>query len=234
MGDLLLPTKGDYTLKDIVIPGAHDAGMYVLTAAGGQQQGTINECNTLTQVTNISDQLNAGIRMFDLRVGIFNREMYIKHCASDCMEDAIGGGYGGRLRDMLFEIKDFIRQNNKEIVLLTFSHFCEKEIGPESLADSIVRYLGKDILFERKEDTPLNKIPLKEMAGKVILSFENYDGKNRCISSGTIADASGAFINFRRMYAVTNDPKKLWQREEFFLKHYPVCGKTIWFVWIGN
>ena len=89
MGDFLLSNKSDYTLKDIVIPGSHDAGMSVLTAAGGQQKGTINECNTLTQVLNIEGQLESGIRMFDLRIGIYNGEMYTKHCASDCMEDAI-------------------------------------------------------------------------------------------------------------------------------------------------
>jgi hypothetical protein len=53
MEDILLPEKSEYTLKDIVLPGAHDAGMSVLTAVGGQQSGSINECNTLTQIQGI-------------------------------------------------------------------------------------------------------------------------------------------------------------------------------------
>lgn len=37
MEESLYPRKAGYSLQDIVIPGAHDAGMSVLTAVGGQQ-----------------------------------------------------------------------------------------------------------------------------------------------------------------------------------------------------
>lgn len=216
MGDLLLKEKENYTLRDIVIPGSHDAGMSVLTAAGGQQKGTINECNTLTQNLNITTQLNDGIRMFDLRVGMYEHEMYTKHCASDCMEDAIGGGYGERLRDILLGIKDFLQRNNKEIVLLTFSHFCEREIGPQLLTDSILQYLGKEVVFRREEGVALAKIPLSQMSGKVILSFEGYSDAAGYVDSGTIAYKSDAFINFRRRYAATNKLENLLSQEKNF------------------
>ncbi|WP_448672875.1 MULTISPECIES: hypothetical protein [Chitinophagaceae] len=216
MGDLLLREKGNYTLKDIVFPGSHDAGMSVLTAAGGQQKGTINECNTLTQIFNISEQLNDGIRMFDLRVGMYENEMYTKHCASDCMDDAMGGGYGERLRDILLNVKDFLHQNNKEIVLLTFSHFCERVIGPKRLTDSILQYLGKDIVFRRGAGMTLAKIPLSQMSGKVILSFEGYMDPTGYVDSGTIAYKSDAFINFRRRYAATNKLENLLLQEKNF------------------
>ena len=100
MQQIIEPLKTSKTLQDIVIPGAHDAGMSVLSGTGGQQAGTINPCNTLTQKMNIEQQLNAGIRMFDLRAGTYQKQLYAKHCASDCMAEAIGGGYGEKLRNV--------------------------------------------------------------------------------------------------------------------------------------
>ena len=38
MEQFLAADKSQKTLKDIVIPGSHDAGMSVLTATGGQQR----------------------------------------------------------------------------------------------------------------------------------------------------------------------------------------------------
>ena len=49
MQDLLYPARQELTLKDIVIPGSHDAGMSVLNGTGGQMKDAINSCNTLTQ-----------------------------------------------------------------------------------------------------------------------------------------------------------------------------------------
>lgn len=217
MKDLLMPLKGGYTLSDIVIPGAHDAGMSVLTAVGGTQSGTINDCNTLTQRLNIGAQLNAGIRMFDLRVGIFNGQLYIKHCSSDCMEDAIGGGYGERLGDILTAIRQFLESCKGEIVLLTFSHFCEREIGVKQLADTILSRLGSDIVF-RSNGKEIHLVSLRELAGKVLLSFEHYAREDGAIDSSTISDGSRAFINFRRAYAATNEVDKLLMRQESFFR----------------
>lgn len=215
MGDLLLPSKSNYTLKDIVVPGSHDAGMSVLTAAGGQQKGTINECNTLTQNIHIGDQLNAGIRMFDLRVGTYQGELYTKHCSSDCMDSAIGGGYGEKLSNILAGIKKFLKKNNKEIIVLTFSHFCEKETPLNALADSIVDGIGKDFVYAAGSKD-LNTVPLTELAGKTVVTFEDYRGHNTLINSCSIAKQSTTFMNFRRAYAATNEIKKLLAAQEAF------------------
>ena len=83
MQDILLPTKGHYTLRDIVIPGSHDAGMSVLNGIGGTVSTSINDCNTLTQTISIGKQLNAGIRMFDLRAGMYKDYLYTQHFSYD-------------------------------------------------------------------------------------------------------------------------------------------------------
>ncbi|HWK06449.1 MAG TPA: hypothetical protein VNS58_22600 [Puia sp.] len=215
MKDLLLPSKGGYTLRDIVVPGSHDAGMSVLSGAGGSQSGTINDCNTLTQTLPVAGQLNAGIRMFDLRVGRYRDTLYTKHCSSDCMADAIGGGYGEKLQTLLDAIRNFLRKNKGEVVLLTFSHFCERETPVNKLADQILNGLGKDLVYKR-DSREIDAVPLKELAGKVIITFEHYSRPDGLIDSCTIGDKSGAFVNFRREYAATDQIGKFLARQESF------------------
>ena len=213
MEESFYPRKAGYSLKDIVVPGAHDAGMSVLTATGGQQNGTINECNTLTQFQDVRAQLDAGIRMFDLRVGLYNGAFYTKHCSSDCMADAIGGGYGERLSRILYSIRDFLRANQKETVLLTFSHFCEKEASAATVARYIADTLGRELIFVGG-GRRLTDVTLAELAGKVVVVFEQYADK--LIDSCSIAQASDCFINFRRAYAATNVLANLESKEKAF------------------
>jgi hypothetical protein len=215
MEQTLYPAKAAYSLKDIAIPGAHDAGMSVLTATGGQQSGTINECNTLTQTQNIKGQLNAGIRMFDLRIGSYDNILYTKHCSSDCMAEAIGGGYGERLSSILYAMRDFLHTNKKETLLLSFSHFCEKEAPAAKVARYIIDTLGEDLIFAGK-GKKLDDIRLEELAGKAIIVFEQYTTPDRLIDSCSIAPASGCFINFRREYAATNVLTDLQSKEKLF------------------
>lgn len=206
------------TLKDIVFPGSHDAGMSVLTATGGQQKGTINACNTLTQLISIEEQLQQGIRMFDLRVGAYNKMLYTKHAASDCMEDAIGGGYGERLKTVAVGLKKFLEENKQEVVLISFSHFCEKEAPLSQLQDSLLNWIGVEHVYNNSAAT-ISDVPLKQLAGKVILSFEIPGWSNPLFPRCDMTDTSNAFINFRRAYASTNDMKKLLQTElDFFNK----------------
>jgi hypothetical protein len=216
MQDILYPAKSKYTLKDIVLPGAHDAGMSVLSGTGGIESGSINECNTLTQSHNIGEQLNMGLRMFDLRVGTFNNDFYAKHCSSDCMTEAMGGGYGERMRNILDDIKSFLEKNRMETVIITFSHFCEKETPAADLAGYIQKRLGKDLIYERASGKSLRDITLQEVAGKVIVVFEHLAFPGMAIDSSSTLPSSKAFINFKRSYAATSDLKKLTAVQESF------------------
>jgi hypothetical protein len=215
MEDTLFPAKGNLTLKDIVIPGSHDAGMSALNGTGGTQSGSINPCNTLTQKQNIGKQLNAGIRMFDLRVGSFKNSIYTKHSSSDCMAEAMGGGYGEQFKDILDSVKTFLDRNRKEFIILTFSHFCQKEAPASHVADTIIKVLGKERIFNNQSKS-IDQIKLNELAGKVIVTFEQYASPDKLIDSNSMTDKAKTFLNFRRAYAATNQIAKLLTREELF------------------
>ncbi|MDB5087096.1 MAG: hypothetical protein JWR09_1090 [Mucilaginibacter sp.] len=215
ISDFLLPQKSNYTLKDIVIPGSHDAGMSVLKAAGGKDAGIINECNTLTQLHDINGQLRSGIRMFDLRLDMFQGELYTKHAPSDCMEDAVAGGYGEKLSDALQSVKRFLKENNGEFVILSFCHFCDKHIPIAQQADSIVHWLGKDLLFEGNGKS-LKDLTLNALSGKVLVTFENYTFPEKNILLNTLARQSTAPVNYKRAYAASNDLGKLLTAQQSF------------------
>ncbi|MDN5287231.1 MAG: Phosphatidylinositol-specific phospholipase domain [Mucilaginibacter sp.] len=215
MEDTLFPAKENLTLKDIVIPGSHDAGMSALNGTGGKQAGSINTCNTLTQKLNIGKQLNAGIRMFDLRVGLFKNQIYTKHSSSDCMAEAMGGGYGERFKDILDSVKTFLDLHKKEFVILTFSHFCPREASANDVANYIFSTLGKEYIFNNQLKS-IDQIKLHELAGKVIVTFEQYASADKLIDSNSMADKSKTFLNIRRVYAATNQINKLLAKEELF------------------
>ncbi|MFT3681818.1 MAG: hypothetical protein QM791_16215 [Ferruginibacter sp.] len=219
MEQTLQPLTSNKTLQDIVIPGAHDAGMSVLTATGGEQPGTINECNTLTQKINIAQQLNEGIRMFDLRAGTFQNRLYSKHCASDCMQEAIGGGYGEALSSIAAGIHDFLQKNRQEIVLLSFSHFCEKETPVKNLKDSLLDKIGREFVYAATTEK-IGSVPLHQLAGKVIISFETENSQDKYFPTCAIANQSNAFVNFKREYAATNDLKQLLAKEKLFFQSF--------------
>jgi len=215
MSDFLLPQKGNLTLKDVVIPGSHDAGMSVLNAAGGKDMGIINECNTLTQVQNIDGQLRSGIRMFDLRLDLYKGELYTKHAPSNCMEDAVAGGYGEKLSNVLQSVKSFLKDNQKEFVILSFCHFCDRHISVAQQADSIVRGLGKDLLFA-EQGRSLIDVTLNELSGKVLVTFEDYSFPEKNIFLNTLNGKSTSPVNYRRAYAASNDLNKLLVAQEAF------------------
>ncbi|MCR8557733.1 hypothetical protein KXD93_08775 [Mucilaginibacter sp. BJC16-A38] len=215
MEQTLFPKKANYSLKDIIMPGSHDAGMSVLTATGGQQKGTINECNVLTQIQNIKGQLNSGMRMFDLRIGLYKDSLYAKHASSDCMDDAIGGGFGEKFSTILHDLKDFLNTNKKETVVLSFSHFCTKEASMAKIAQFIIDSLGKEHIYANG-GKKLSDVTLNELAGKAIMVFEGYATPDKLIDSCTIAATSNSFINFKREYAATNNLDNLKLKEKTF------------------
>jgi hypothetical protein len=214
MQDLFYPSRAELTLKDIVIPGSHDAGMSILNGTGGQMKEAINSCNTLTQHEPVKAQLEDGIRMFDLRVGAFNKALYTKHAESDCDADAVGAGYGEKFSEVLKGVSSFLDEHKMETVILNFSHFCDADVPTAALADTLIAALGSHLLVQPGKK--LHTLRLKDLAGKVIVVFEQRAFREGAVDSCTIADASDAFINYRRKYAATNDMQKLLNAQKAF------------------
>ena len=124
-------------LREIILPGTHDAG-------SREWQGWGADHLTETQNYTINQQLNYGIRYFDFRVTYNSGDnaWIFSHAGWD-MED--------KVYPALDDIKTFLDNHSKEIVIIDFQHFPELSDSDDQahLADlrsKLINTLGSDML----------------------------------------------------------------------------------------
>jgi hypothetical protein len=125
--DSILRTK---TLKEIMMPGSHDAGM-----------GECRDCtikgkpgNTQTQDLKIGQQLLAGSRYFDLRPIACATGSAVSYRTGHFGEvPALGwqGCYGQSMDSICADIVEFCNgsERSKELIILKFSHYLHSKDG---------------------------------------------------------------------------------------------------------
>jgi len=110
---------GGRTLKEISLPGSHDAGMSVSQHCSGGI-----ECNTKTQEKDILEQLEAGSRYFDIRPVYDDHSgiWYTGHFsfAGSYLVGCAGQGLGSALACVAIFFES--QENEKELVILDISH----------------------------------------------------------------------------------------------------------------
>ena len=166
-------------LSQIVIPGTHDsATQYV-------QLAFFSKCQALS----IEDQLRAGFRYLDIRLG---EDMKLKHGFTDCKSSNAFWAEPLRLDSVLYQVYAFLRENPTETVIFAVkqehgSDSVEKfqtdlkyyiDINPEMwlLTDTIPtlgQARGKIVLMRRYED----KAGLGAQAG-IPLLWEDQSGSD--------------------------------------------------------
>lgn len=177
-----LTSYANKQLNQIVIPGAHDAGIY------GDGKG-----NVITQSLDIAGQANAGVRFFDMRIATVKRsdgsyEQKSYHLAKGVIDNKhkgakpgeapshqnVGhlGGWGqDTLTDMLTQAKSYVAAHPSEFLILKFS----KCYNLKDVVDSCVRVLG-DTQFNHNSSggaaINLNTRLVGSLAGKVITLFD--------------------------------------------------------------
>ncbi|KAJ7378205.1 PI-PLC X domain-containing protein 2 [Desmophyllum pertusum] len=175
-------------LKDLVMPGSHNAGTSFLDKnmeIGPSASSTIQNLGrccgccgcfksvvhnwSVTHSLTIYDQLLSGIRYLDLRVAYRaeDNEMYMIHAL-----------YGRTIQQVLEEVNRFVAEYPKEIVILDFKFYNMDTASHKTLADMLIAKFGK-ILRAPGEDGP--KVTLQEMWGKaetIIVIYNNTDVVN--------------------------------------------------------
>jgi len=114
-----LSSLGKKKIKHLILPASHDSGMSVVT----QSTEFSNSSNTQTQQFNFKEQLDAGIRYFDLRPVIGGGQFYLGHYTRLKIENlgAIIGSRGLCLNDFIEQVNGFTK-NNKELIIIRISH----------------------------------------------------------------------------------------------------------------
>lgn len=210
-------------LTDISVPASHDAAIYLLQDCVGG-----NECNTQTQYLNMKDQLEAGVRMFDIRPILHHSAYYTQH-ATDC------DGYGCKgdvMANILGQTKTFL-DGHAELVFLQLSHFCGFSASDEAFFTFVSNILGDRIYKETTVSAlPFIQRPLTdflepgETKGKAILLFEGISNsavnRQKGKFSNSILPTSGGWTNNNNLpdlkrnqlnnyTAYTNDSSRLFQ-----------------------
>lgn len=123
-----LALLGGRKLRDICMPGAHDAGMYCLNKP--MILGT--EGNTQTQTVSIQKQLELGVRYFDLRPACEDDgPLYAGHFSTVDMPvvgETTFGACGASFADIVAQINAFC-QDHTELVVLHLSHYRKVHLG---------------------------------------------------------------------------------------------------------
>lgn len=143
-------------LNKVAIPGSHDAGTYgILWPAR-------------TQNYSIKTQLSFGARYFDIRVNKTDKGYPIYHAFFN----------GVDFTEVLSDIKDFIKENPSEVLLLDFQHFKGK--SKEDVYDMLSKELDSEGLIlhntsELSDVEFIHSLTLGEARGKCIVFFGETD-----------------------------------------------------------
>ena len=146
--------KDDALLRQVVIPGSHDAGTVGMP------------WYSITQDRDIGDQLACGTRYFDLRVKAKKGECRIYH----------GPAYSLYLKDVLADVGDFLDSNPSECVILDVHKFGNDEAIEKTVA-MLDEYLGGKFIAKESGQTDLEFIEtltLGDTRGKCLLIW-GYD-----------------------------------------------------------
>lgn len=150
------PNFKNLSLRDVILPGTHDSGTSPINPNSKLAPDLIPLVlrpfvpasfvakPSRAQEMTAKEQLNAGVRYLDLRVGanIYMEDGY-KVIRDEENLKTMHGVYGEDLDPILQATKEFLEQNQKEIVVLDFQHFYSMSDGGYArLLGKLETYLG--------------------------------------------------------------------------------------------
>ncbi|XP_010862320.1 PI-PLC X domain-containing protein 1-like [Esox lucius] len=184
----------DMSLWDLAIPGSHDSMTYCLDTCSPvlSSESLLKWLDRLvpcitrpciyrwatTQVWCITDQLDAGIRYFDLRIAhknikktCFTQDAFNSSRSDDTLYFAHAIYTLQTVKEALTSIAVWLEQHQKEIVILSCSHFYELSDGEHEALVSFITLLFGDKLCPRQETPSLSKC--WSLGQQVIASYED-------------------------------------------------------------
>ncbi|XP_066538219.1 PI-PLC X domain-containing protein 2 [Hoplias malabaricus] len=185
----LCPSLTAIPLKHLAVPGSHDSFSFWVdehAPVGPDQKAVVQHLATIfrllakkvmkkwsmTQNLTFREQLEAGIRYFDLRVsskpGEEGNEIYFIH-----------GLFGHRVRDCLMDIDAFLNTHHKEIVFLDFNHhYAMEEQHHRYLINMLQEVFGSKLCkINAVEDITLDYLWEKRYQ---VLVFYHHPAANGC------------------------------------------------------
>ena len=171
-----LKDYGNRKLKDITIPGSHDAGIVM----GGVEKlsffGSAGS-NVITQNKSVAEQANSGSRFFDVRVMLHGGELVSFHSApmkklGFNSDSRIFGGKGQGFLEILNQLKGFVVSNPTEFVIVRLTHLMDSHEVLQSVVDWMNE--GRNIAYVCTRSGNLANALVSELAGKLVIVVEAH------------------------------------------------------------
>ncbi len=157
LGKWLDCISDEVLLKDIVIPGSHDAGTTQMMWAAKTQDKTIKE------------QMECGVRYFDVRPQNKDGDLVIFH----------GMITGERLEVIIENMRKFLEKNPSEMLIVDFQHFQGDHSVMDMTDKMIVDKLGSMLVRNNTGKSDLDfvsSLKLGDTRGKAIIFWGNMFG----------------------------------------------------------
>lgn len=158
----------DVYVQQLSIPGSNEAISYLLGSSATQT------VSGKTQIKTFEEQLNLGIRAFDVHIQRQSGSSYNLYAGSSLRDKTLvnynGTNYDGTLNNLLlYVIKPWLDENTGEFVLLSL----KSENNVSELCDAIDN-IGSDYMVEWRKD-----LTVKDCRGKVVYVVRNEgNGQN--------------------------------------------------------
>lgn len=198
--------SSEKTLKQITIPGSHDAGMSEL-----RNCAPLNFANHLvkTQYDSIGKQLENGSRYFDVRID-FDKDKLVTYHRTD------GNGCSGEyFIDILNDVRNFLKNSPSEIAILKISHIRDyKDHKPSEIIPKINDVINNysDILYKSNNpEINITQVKLGDLRGKMIVVFDYDDFINPAQGKCRYRDFGDGSYNLEvfDQYSDTNNYDKM-------------------------
>jgi Phosphatidylinositol-specific phospholipase C, X domain len=164
----------DRPLKDIVIPGSHDAGTYEMYLSVADNA---SKCQDVC----IFDQLEAGSRYLDLRAEYWsNSDAYWMHHGTDVTNV--------KLETVLADIRKFLeKENSEEIVVATL--LIKEDSGWKWACDQVSKHLVTPEDLQGKSFAEATPNDLRALEKRLVLLRQDHSPQYACM------DREGAYGN---------------------------------------
>lgn len=185
----------DAKISEIAIPGSHDSGTYGMNYTAE------------TQDCSFEEQLNRGVRYFDVRVNFVDDDYVIFH----------GPINGAKYEHVLKDIKNFLDENPSEFLILDYQKF--KNNSQDNVFDMLENAVGVDRLVTKNGDVSdsefVENLTLGDVRGKcVVVSGLDYE-KDYVLDRGD-GESSGMAL-----YSYYNGMEHRGNRTKFIEKTLP-------------
>ena len=219
------------TLKEIVVPGSHDAGMFEFNEGAG----LASPVNTVTQKIDIGSQLKYGSRYFDIRPVISGGGWKTGHYGWICILGVCEwrGGNGQDLPSIINQVNSFTANNNELVILdLTHGLYTDDFHGEhnsgltqaqwDDLMTRLLRVNHRAIGFGRNSDiTNLKLFQLIQNTARVLIIVDDTTRLGKTVDTSRFADHgifNRAQFKIINDYADTNNQEKMVQDQLSLLK----------------